>query len=176
MAKGNPKAYLNAKNSPVINPDISGVSDDENRNIIELCLETFSAPVPDINNPEEVYTAIAEYFRSCIERGLRPGNMGLYARLGKSRQEINNIIHGRTKINPAANDMIKKALATLSQMREQYGATGKLNPVTLIFWQKNYDGLTDTQTIEVSARDTSAAEQTPEEIAAALEADVIRDN
>ena len=176
MAKGNPKAYLNAKNSPIINPDTSGVSDDENRNIIELCLETFTAPVPDINNPEEVYTAIAEYFRSCVERGLRPGNMGLYARLGKSRQEINNIIHGRTKINPAASDIIKKALSTLSQMREQYGATGKLNPVTLIFWQKNYDGLTDVQQIEVSARDTSAAEQTPEQIAAAIEADIPGDN
>lgn len=176
MAKGNPKAYLNAKNSPIINPDMSGVSDDENRNIIELCLETFTAPVPDINNPEEVYTAIAGYFRSCVERGLRPGNMGLYARLGKSRQEINNIVHGRTKINPAASDIIKKALSTLSQMREQYGATGKLNPVTLIFWQKNFDGLSDVQQIEVSARDTSAAEQTPEQIAAALEADVIQDN
>jgi hypothetical protein len=73
-------------------------------------------------------------------------------------------------------DMIKKALATLSQMREQYGATGKLNPVTLIFWQKNYDGLTDVQQIEVSAKDQNAAEQTPEQIAAALEADVIQDN
>ncbi len=27
--------------------------------------------------------------------------------------------------------------------REQLGADGKLNPVTLVWWQKNYDGLVD---------------------------------
>lgn len=178
MAKGNPKAYLNANkgaNSPVIGgkPDIT---DDENAAMIEFCLESFSAPIPDLNNPDDVFQAVSSYFKSCIDKGFKPGNMGLYARLNVSRQEINDIVHGRRKINPASADIIKKALKTLSQLREMWGATGKLNPVTMIFWQKNYDGLTDTQTIEVSARDTSSAEQTPEEIAAALEADVIQDN
>lgn len=170
MAKGNPKAYLNARNDPIT--DAPKVTEDENRNIIELCLETFNAPIPDINDPVQVQAAVAGYFKSCIDRGLRPGNMGLYARLGKSRQDINNYVHGRVKINPAALDILKKALETLSQLREQYGATGKLNPVTLIFWQKNYDGLTDVQQIEVSASDHTQAEYTPEQIAAAIDADI----
>lgn len=174
MGKGNPKAYLNARNDPIT--DGPKVSEDENRNIIELCLETFNAPVPDLNDPEQVRAAVAGYFKSCIDRGLRPGNMGLYARLGKSRQYINAIVHGRVKINAASLDILKKALDTLSQMREQYGATGKLNPVTLIFWQKNYDGLTDTQTIEVSASDHNVPERSPEQIAAAIEADIPEDN
>ncbi|MEE6208411.1 MAG: hypothetical protein VZR95_10195 [Alphaproteobacteria bacterium] len=175
MAKGNPRAYLNAKNNPIT--DSPDITEDENRNILSLCMEGFNAPLPDLSDPEQVKQAIDNYFSGCARHGLRPGNLGLYGRLGLTKQEVHNELTGFTKkLSPASLDLLKKAVLFLREYRESLGATGKLNPVTLIFWQKNYDGLTDTQTIEVSARDTSTAEQTPEEIAAALEADVIQDN
>jgi hypothetical protein len=178
MAKGNPKAYLNANkgaNSPIINPKFE-ITDDENARMIQLCMDTFNHPIPDINNPTEVIDTINAYFQTCIDKGLRPGNLGLYAWLGLDRKDVNHILAGRKKINAACVDIIKKAVKTLSTYRESLGSSGKLNPITLLFWQKNFDHMEDKQQIEVSARDTSTADQTPEEIAAALEADVIQDN
>lgn len=175
MAKGNPRAYLNAKNNPITdNPDIT---EDENRNILSLCMEGFNAPLPNLSNPDEVKQAIDNYFLGCARHGLRPGNLGLYGRLGLTKQEVHNELTGHTKkLNPEALDLLKKAILFLREYRESLGTAGKLNPVTLIFWQKNYDGLTDTQTIEVSASDRNVAESTPEQIAAAIEADIPEDN
>ena len=52
------------------------------------------------------------------------------------------------------------------------GSTGKINPVTLIFWQKNYDGLEDKQTMEIAPRKDLEADRTPDEIAKQIEADI----
>jgi hypothetical protein len=41
--------------------------------------------------------------------------------------------------------------------------TGKLNPVTAIFWAKNYDGMTDVQQIEVTAADSASPLQLTQE-------------
>jgi hypothetical protein len=164
----------NIKNNPITADPV--MTPDENAKMIKLCIETFNAPAPDINNPEEVRAAIDGYFASCIEKELRPGNLGLYARLDLSKQDAHDIVIGKKKINPASADLLKKAIKALSTFREMLGSQGKINPATLIFWGKNFDGLSDVQQIEISPRDTPAAEQTPEQIAAALEADVIQDN
>lgn len=128
----------------------------------------------DLHNAEEVSKAIQGYFERCAARGLRPGNLGLYAALGMTKQEVSDVIRGtnKSKASPATIDLLKKAKAVLSEYREQLGAQGKLNPVTMIFWQKNYDGLTDTQSIEISANTGPAAVLTPEEIAQQIEKDI----
>ena len=144
------------------------VSVEDNKRMITQCLRTFEAPEIDINDPDAVKRRIREYFESCEELSLRPGNMGLYAALGLSRQDVNNAITGKSKkLNPETIDMIKKVQRALGQYREQLGATGKINPVTLIFWQKNFDGLQDTTQLEVSRADQERFEphMTPEEIA-----------
>jgi hypothetical protein len=68
--------------------------------------------------------------------------------------------------------LLKKAKVALSAYREMLGSTGKINPVTLIFWQKNYDGLEDKQTMEVAPRRDLQPDQTPDEIAKRLEQDI----
>ena len=50
----------------------------------------------------------------------------------------------------------------MSSIREQLAASGKLNPVTAIFWQKNFDGLKDQQEVIVEPRKQIEADQTPE--------------
>ena len=50
--------------------------------------------------------------------------------------------------------------------------TGKVNPVTAIFWSKNFDGMEDQSRIEVTAQQGPAASMTPEEIARQIEKDI----
>lgn len=60
----------------------------------------------------------------------------------------------------------------LSEYREQLGLQGKLNPVTMIFWQKNYDGLEDNTRLEVTARPATDPQLTPDEIQKQIEKDI----
>lgn len=160
-------------NSPVIGDNGVMVNKDENAVFCQYALDIFNAPTVDLKDSEAVADAISGYFNSCIERGLRPGNLGLYAVLGLSKQEVSNELRGVThKLSTSTIDLIKKAKVALSTYREMLGSTGKINPVTLIFWQKNYDGLEDKQTMEITPAKGPEPEQTPEEIAAQLEQDI----
>ena len=49
---------------------------------------------------------------------------------------------------------------------------GKINPVTGIFWQKNWDGLKDQQEVVIEPRRQVEAEQTPEQVQRMLEQDI----
>lgn len=160
-------------NSPVIGDNGVMVNKDENAAFCQYALDIFNAPAVDLKDPEAVSDAISCYFNSCIDRGLRPGNLGLYAVLGLSKQEVSNELRGVThKLSTPTIDLIKKAKVALSTYREMLGSTGKINPVTLIFWQKNYDGLEDKQTMEITPAKGLEPEQTPEEIEKQLEADI----
>ena len=166
MPKGNKLAYLNSPFSDNNTP----VDYDENKNIIEHCLEMFNASVPDLSKPDEVKQCIDNYFQSCINRGLRPGNMGLYNALGIERRDILRLLNGQIKLNasPLSIAYIKRACKTISEIRELLGSQGKLNPATLIFWQKNYDGLSDVQQIDLNPVNIQP-NKTPEEIAAEID-------
>lgn len=160
-------------NSPVIGDNGVMVNKDENAAMCEYALNIFHAPAVDLRDPEAVSDTIDGYFKDCINRGLRPGNLGLYASLGLSKQEVSNEIRGVThKLSSPTIDLIKKAKVALSTYREMLGSTGKINPVTLIFWQKNYDGLEDKQTMEIAPRKDLEADRTPDEIAKQIEQDI----
>ena len=49
----------------------------------------------------------------------------------------------RCTTNPARTDFIKKVQKVCALYREGLMQDGKVNPVTGIFWQKNYDGMKD---------------------------------
>ena len=141
-----------------------------NTKLITAALMTFDAPAIDLKDPEAVRERIEDYFNACDRLELRPGNMGLYASLGLSRQEIHNDLTGRTeKLSPESRDTLKKALQALAAYREQLGAQGKINPVTLLFWQKNFDGFRETLSIETAEKPAGFSPTiTAEEARAAL--------
>lgn len=169
--RGNQKG--NSTNSPMIPTGNINISNDENAAMCEYALNIFHAPAVNLDDPKEVSNAIDGYFKDCINRGLRPGNLGLYASLGLSKQDVSNAIRGYSKkLSPPVIDLLKKAKVALSTYREMLGSTGKINPVTLIFWQKNYDGLEDKQTMEIAPRKDLEADRTPDEIAKQIEADI----
>lgn len=124
-----------------------------------------SLPV-DLHNVEEVNKAIIGYFEECEKNGTRPGNMGLYRALGMTKQDVNNAITGKSKakVSGASLDSIKKTLLIMSEYREMLGSTGKLNPATLIFWQKNFDSLSDVQIVEHTIQQEDAHMLTQEDI------------
>jgi len=142
-------------------------------NAKEIFIKSMDEKPVDLHNQEDVKRAIIGYFEDCERSGKRPGNMGLYRALGMTRQDVHAVLTGKVKnkVSPDCIDTIKKAVQILSEYREQLGSVGKLNPVTLIFWQKNFDGLQDTARLEVAATD-DRERKTPEEIAKQIEKDI----
>lgn len=130
---------------------------EELREFTRHALELFEATPPDLHNAEEVRQAITNYFMSCDRHGVRPANLGLYAALGMTKQDVSDVIRGanKGKVSPECIDIIKKAKLTLSTYRESLAMSGKVNPVTAIFWSKNFDGMSDVQQIEVTAADST---------------------
>ena len=164
---------MNIKNySPMV--DNTEVDTELNAIMVQNILESFQAKEPDLHKADEVEYAIKDYFNRCITKGLRPGNMGLYNALGLGKTEVYDILNGRNprKASLESIAIIKKAQKALSEFRESLGSQGKLNPATLIFWQKNFDGLEDVQRMEVAAETMPKAQQTPEEIARQIEQDI----
>ena len=60
----------------------------------------------------------------------------------------------------------------MAEYRELLGSEGKISPVTMIFWQKNHDGFTDVQQVEISTTGAPEADKTAAEIAAQIEQDI----
>lgn len=165
MPKGNKLAYLN---SPMT--DNSPIDFDDNAKMIQCVIDNFDRPLPDLSNAKEVEKAIKDYFNTCLSKGLRPGNLGLYAALGLDKRQVNDMLNGRIRLNasPQTIGLLKKACAHLTEFREMLGSSGKLNPAVLIFWQKNFDNLSDIQQIDLNPVSMTAT-KTPEEIAAEID-------
>ena len=176
MARGG--SSKGGHNSPIIGDTGLLASREEltslTANMKKNFLLDLSRPKVDLHNPEEVKQAILDYLTDCEQSGKRPANMGLYRALDMSRQDMNNVLTGKSKtlVSRECIDIIKKALSMLSEYREQLAIQGKLNPVTLIFWQKNYDGLADTTQLQISTDSTRSASLTPEEIQQRIEKDI----
>ena len=167
---GNRLAYKNAKGakSPVIGDNGLSVKPGEMANIVRGCVTTGMLWEPiDNKDPEQLNKRALEYFNYCIDNDLKPGNLGLYATWGLNKTDIYRI-----KQREPTLPRHKKSLEIMSSIREQLAASGKLNPVTAIFWQKNFDGLKDQQEVIVEPRKQIEADQTPEEVQKMLEDDI----
>ena len=139
-----------------------------------LVKDMFMAPLPDLHDEKQVYDAIMGYFNTCEARGIRPGNMGLYAALGMSRQDFNDVMRGanKSKVSPACIDMMKSAARAMSVYREGLANENKIHPTSYIFMSKNFDGMEDYTRIEVTADHTQRAQLTPEEVQKQIEQDI----
>ena len=161
-------------NSPVIGDQGISATPEELRELTRHALELFDATPPDLHNPEEVNAAIIRYFESCDKHNVRPANLGLYAALGLTRQDVSDVLTGKnkSKVSPEATDIIKKAKLVLSTYRESLAMQGKLSPPVAIFWAKNYDGMSDETKIEITTAPGQQPTLTPEEIARQIEQDI----
>lgn len=140
------KAY---RDSPLYQANKETVMTKEmNDKVNKVVIETMMLPRLDYDDVEGMERRILEYLEICDKYETVPGNFGLYNALGIHKSTADDWERG-TK-GPQFADLIKKAKAVVAQIREARMAAGQLNVVAGIFWQKNFDGLSDKQEISVS--------------------------
>lgn len=149
------------------------ISREFNSAMVTAALKIATWQTLDLHDYSAVKERTQEYFTLCDEKGLRPSNLGYYAALGLSKQDVSDILRGanKSKVTPQCIDLIKKTKLALSAYREQLAITGKVSPPIAIFWAKNFDNMEDTARLDVSRSDpfSQTAAMTPEEVARELE-------
>ena len=86
------------------------------------------------------------YLAFCAMNDERITNKMAYARIGISKDDVYHWEHELSRTEKHSR-FIKVVQEFCSAAREQMGADGKLSPVTLIWWQKQYDHYTDNTTV-----------------------------
>lgn len=100
----------------------------------------------DLNNLESLKRRFVGYIANCVVKDIKFGNLMVYQAIGINKSHAYDWENGRSRGNDYS-DFIKKVKNICASYREYLGMSGKLNPVTLVWWQKNYDGLVDTQQV-----------------------------
>lgn len=129
-------------NSPVIGDNGVHTKPGDNSKIAGFLLEVGRWPAPDKGNAQELEDRFWRYVDLCNERDVRVTNQVAYFAMGISKDDVYNWENGLTR-SSEHRELIKKVKAFCGSYREMLGADGRLNPVTLVWWQKNYDGLVD---------------------------------
>lgn len=112
----------------------------------------------DHNDVAEMERRFNRYLQLCAEWDMKIGNQAAYAAIGIDKGtawEWEN----RNLGNPARTDFIKKVRQFCAMYREGLMEDGKVNPVTGIFWQKNYDGMKDQQEVVLTPNTSPLGEQ-----------------
>lgn len=107
---------------------------------------------------EEMERRFARYLEMCAEWDMKVGNQAAYAAIGIDKGDAYEWTN-RNLGNPARTAFIKKVQKICAMYREGLMEDGKVNPVTGIFWQKNYDGLKDQQEVVLTPNTTPLGEQ-----------------
>lgn len=112
----------------------------------------------DLNDVAEMERRFEHYLKLCAEWDMKIGNQAAYAAIGIDKGtawEWEN----RSLGNPARTDFIKRVRQFCAMYREGLMEDGKVNPVTGIFWQKNYDGMKDQQEVVLTPNASPLGEQ-----------------
>jgi hypothetical protein len=96
----------------------------------------------DNNDVDEMERRFRRYLELCAEWDMKVGNQAAYTAIGIDKGTAWEWVNRNTG-NPRRTDFIKKVQQICGLYREGLMQDGKINPVTGIFWQKNYDGMKD---------------------------------
>ena len=143
---GNKPAWSNSPIQKDLNPDLP---EGYNARMIAFMREVICDEPLDINDVEEMSRRFAHYLDVCAKYDKKIGNLAAYAAIGITKDQAKDF-EVNCKSNPARALFIKKVRQFCSLYREGLMQDGKVNPVTGIFWQKNYDGLRDQQEVVVT--------------------------
>lgn len=116
-------------------------------------------------DPEDMRKRFYAYLALCDACSMKVGNMNAYAAMGIITQYAWQWKHGGFGSTPERKALIEEVDSVCAGYREQLIGDGQLNPVTGIFWQKNYDGLRDIQSHEVAPMDPLGEKRSAKEIA-----------
>lgn len=132
--------------SPIYQEHIRKNVDDENYNskLIRFMGEVVAPSRPGPHDLSLMEARFENYLKKCDEYGMKVGNKGAYAAIGISEETVRSWTNGGNASIEVVQ-FIKKVKEICGFYREGLMQEGKINPVTGIFWQKNYDGLKDQQ-------------------------------
>ena len=156
MAKG--------KNSPVIGDNGVMTKAGDNAKYAGVLATILSWEPVDKTDVAQLDERFVQFVNFCAENDVRITNQTAYLALGISKDEVYDWGNGHTR-DKAHADFIKKVKAFCSAYRELLGAEGKLNPVTLVWWQKQYDGMVDKQELVLTPNTQRLSDGDYQEIA-----------
>lgn len=99
----------------------------------------------DVWDVPEMERRFRHYLEKCAEHGMKVGNMAAYYAIGIDKDTARDWVHQDRQMRNQRTLFVKKVQQICAMFREGLMEDGKINPVTGIFWQKNYDGLKDQQ-------------------------------
>lgn len=149
-----------------INPDVKA---GETSRVLAKINELYK--LPPIKTDQELSDRIDFYFQWCIQNDIRPGVEGLALATGVSRKTLWSWESGVTQASTECQAIVHRAKLTMSALLENWMSTGKINPITGIFWQKNNFGYEDVQQVQV-APPTDNLALSPDDIAKAIQQDL----
>lgn len=112
---------------------------EQNQRLINHILQTQElAKYADRNDVNTLKSCFANYLRLCQENGQCVSNLGAYTAMGMTAQQWASYSRREDPEIKAFCTLVK---STCSMFRESLIIDGKINPITGIFWQRNFDGL-----------------------------------
>lgn len=156
-ADGNKPAW---SNSPVIQDqqNLENLPEGYNSRRIAFMMDILPTEPLDSNDVDEMERRFQRYLQKCAEWDMKVGNQAAYAAIGIDKDDVYNWV-ARISTNPKRGEFVKKVQKICALYREGLMEDGKVNPVTGIFWQKNYDGLRDQQEVVLTPNQSPLGEQ-----------------
>ena len=141
--ESSPKNLVKAReNSPITQAQKAEMPEGYNAKVTAFMMEIMPKEPLDTQDVAEMERRFMNYVQKCSEWDMKVGNQAAYMAIGITKEqawEWENVV----KWNPARSDFVKKVRQFCGVFREGLMQDGKVNPVTGIFWQKNYDGMKD---------------------------------
>lgn len=108
----------------------------------------------NLNDPDDMMRCFLTYVKMCEMYGMKITNQAAYLSMGISRQYACELRKGvRRAKDPRYKELIEQVDMICSTTREVLMSENAVNPITAIWWQKNYDKMTDVQQVEVTTKD-----------------------
>lgn len=133
-------------------------------------LDTFSeiAKWEFTNDPVKVEERVSWFFKFCAERDQRPTVELLATALNTSRQTL----WGWEQRGGRLGNTIAQAKRIINALLTEWGSSGKMNPIYVIWSQKNNFGYKEAVAVEMNTQRQAQATLTPEQIMAQIEKDI----
>lgn len=117
-----------------------------NTRMVAFMREILPTEPLDPNDVAEMERRFVRYLQLCEKYDIKVGNMQAYAAIGITKDKAYEWVTRRSS-NQERYRFIKNVQSICGMYREMLMQDGKVNPVTGIFWQKNYDGMKDQQDV-----------------------------
>lgn len=136
------------------------------------CVNWKSNPCTD---PEELIVKFDEYFKRCMQYGVRPTVEGLSITAGVCRNTLYDWERGAKRSGSGLSDVVKKAKQYVNYVLATMASTGKVQPVFFIFYAKNHFGYVDKVEHEVTSSTPLTEIETGPDLQKRIEASIVID-